>query len=113
MEREFGLDSQTLTIAIKGEVNVFRVRRLVNNIIDAIGMTPIFDAKIYEYPDDIGFIYIQPIWESAIMFDGWPRHQGGFMWICSCKAIDQNKVLDVVRNSDYAAVKCDFMEMAL
>jgi hypothetical protein len=108
-----GLQSQTFTAAIKGSINVFSVKNLVDEVITNIEMTKIFEPKIYEWPDDIGFIYVQPLYESAIMVDGWPRHSGGYIWVCSCRPFDTQRVLRVLENNSYVTLQCDFVEMAL
>lgn len=108
-----GKNCTTFTLAIKGEATVAAARSLVNGIIQAIGMSPIFEPTVYQYAEDVGIIYIQPIYESFVAFDAWPKHGGGYLTVTSCRNFEPGTVTDEVERQGYHIVDDTYSELDL
>lgn len=68
----------------------------LNRVTDAIGMYPVYGAKVWTYPVDgkggQGQTIVLPITESFLALDTWPDHRGAYLFICSCKPFDRTRV---------------------
>ena len=108
-----GENCYTLQMSVKGDTSVEGSKSVVNEIIRKIGMTPIFEPAIYEYEGNIGIIYIQPIFESFVAYDAWPRHGGGYMTVSSCREFYADIVMAVVENAGFEILDSSFMTLRL
>jgi S-adenosylmethionine/arginine decarboxylase-like enzyme len=78
------------SFSIKGDFSDESVCfKLVENIIENIGMTKAPGASACKYPVNgkggIGYTFFQPIVESFVCVDAWPEFGGAYLVICSCK----------------------------
>lgn len=68
----------------------------LNQVTAAIGMSPVYDEKVWTYPVDgkggCGQTIVLPITESFLALDTWPDHRGAYLFICSCKPFDHARV---------------------
>lgn len=103
----------TLQVAVLGDTTEAGAKKVVNDIIKSIGMTPVFEPVVYQYEGMIGIIYIQPIYESFIGFDAWPCHNGGYLTITSCREFKPEEALDAIINNGYQISDSHFWVMAL
>ena len=108
-----GKTCTTFMMAVKGDTTVEGARRIVDEIIKTIGMTPIFEPAVYEYEGNIGIIYIQPIFESFVAYDAWPIHGGGYITVTSCRDFYADAVMEVVSRAGYEVVDSQFSSLAL
>jgi S-adenosylmethionine/arginine decarboxylase-like enzyme len=73
-------------------------------------MTPVHKATKYQYPVEgkggVGFTIFQPITESFMALDAWPDHDGAYLFICSCKDFDKEKVVEyLVRKEMFKVIE--------
>jgi hypothetical protein len=100
-------------MAVKGNTTVEGARKVVNEIIQKIGMSPIFEPAIYQYAGDIGLIYIQPIFESFVAYDAWPCHGGGYITVSSCREFYADVVMRVVEKHGFEILDSSLTMLAL
>lgn len=108
-----GKHCSVLTMAVLGQTTVEAARKVVNTIIKAIGMTAIFEPTVYQYEENIGIIYIQPIFESFVAYDAWPCHGGGYINVLSCRDFSPSTVMSKVAEAGYEIVDHEFSQLAL
>ena len=101
---DLGKKCWTLQVAVRGDTTLAAAQKVVDAIIEAIGMTPVFKPTAYQYEGDIGIIYIQPIYESFVGFDAWPCHGGGYLTITSCREFSATTALTAIRANGYEIV---------
>ncbi len=102
---DFGKRSYVSGFAFEGPSDPEAVNDLVLKVIDAIGMTPIFDAKIFNWVEDgVGFIHVQCLYESCVLADVWPKHKGGYLLVVSCKKYDLEAVAKTMHDNGYMVV---------
>lgn len=103
--RKFGDESFCKGVSFHGPSSPEDIERLILLVIKAIGMTPIFESKVYTWTEDnIGFISIQPLYESCVVVDYWPCHNGGYMYVVSCKDFDSEDVAKALHDNGYEPV---------
>jgi S-adenosylmethionine/arginine decarboxylase-like enzyme len=100
--------------AVRGEIPKDKCAKLVDKIISAIGMHPIFKPKIWQYKDkSVGYIYTQPIYESMIYVDVWPKHDGAYLTVCSCKPFSAEKVVVVIEKAGLTVKNSQYIQAGL
>lgn len=95
---EFGKNMQAALFSIVGDVSPEQGQTITNDIIRQIGMTPIFEPKCWRYEDDLGWIGVQPLYESYVAWDQWDCHKGGFIVVVSCRPFFANIVQTVIES---------------
>ena len=98
---EIGKCCHTFQMSVLGPSTIEAARDVVNEIIEKIGMTPIFEPSIFQYEGNIGIIYIQPIFESFVAYDAWPCHGGGYLTVSSCREFYADTVMGVVEKHGF------------
>lgn len=91
-------------VAVKGDMSVESAERVVNAVISAIGMTKIYESKTWTYDGNLGLIYAQPLYESIVTADFWPRHRGGYLVVTSCREYDPRDVIRAAKESGYSVI---------
>lgn len=110
---DLGKKCWTLQVAVKGDTSLAGARKVVDDIIAAIGMTPIFKPTAYQYESDIGIIYIQPIYESFVAYDAWPCHGGGYITITSCREFQPDQAIEVMVGYGFMVGESNFVVISL
>lgn len=86
---EFGMRVYVAQLALHGKMPEASWRRLIKEVISAIGMTAFADPVCWTWPvtkhGPNGSIIAQPITESFLALDIWPDHDGAYLFISSCK----------------------------
>lgn len=108
-----GKDCYILSMAVMGPTDVASARAVVNEVVRQIGMAPIFEPAVYQYEENIGIIYIQPIFESFVAYDAWPRHGGGYITVLSCREFEADIAMQVVEAQGFTIVDHDFHSLTL
>jgi hypothetical protein len=99
---EFGKRSYISGFGFQGPCEPEAVNDLILKTIDAIGMTPIFDSKVFHWTEDgIGYIHVQCLYESCVLADVWPKHNGGYLFVISCKRYNLDDVVDEMHRNGY------------
>lgn len=107
MIRKFGDESYSSGFSFHGPSEPDAIRDMVNEVIKSVGMSPIFEKTIYTWTEDgIGFIYIQPLYESCVVVDVWPCHNGGYLYVISCKSFNPDDVAKTLMKNGYSPVIC-------
>jgi len=106
-----------VAITIKGETSELAAVKLIEGIIEVLGMNKVHSPTCYKYPVNgcggFGFSYIQPISESFIAFDSWSDFGGAYLIICSCKTVNLNKVTKRIRAYGYKIKQINAKELNL
>lgn len=84
-------------VALHGALSEAEWRRFLVEAANAMGMTPVASAAVWQYPlhdgaGGQGFTFLQPITESFLALDTWPDHGGAYLFICSCKQFPPNVI---------------------
>lgn len=103
---DLGKKCYFMCVAVKGDTDKAACQKVIANIIAAVGMTPIFDPACWEYGGDVGRIYAQPIYESIMLYDAWPKHRGGYLVVTSCREYHPGDVLKTIEDNGFDI--CDF-----
>lgn len=89
MTEEFGTAVTTVSIAVRGELNIEDAKRFAVECVEAIGMQISHPPHVVEYPEhngqNIGFMVFQPLIESYVVIDVWTNHKGFYVGATSCK----------------------------
>jgi hypothetical protein len=98
------------SFSIKGDFSDESVCfKLVENIIENIGMTKAPGASACKYPVNgkggIGYTFFQPITESAIILDAWIEFKGAYLIICSCKLFWISDVVKVIKEFGFEVIE--------
>jgi len=96
-----GKNCHTFQLSVIGKTTVEAAKAVVDDIIEKIGMAPIFKPAVYVYEGNIGIIYIQPIFESFVAYDAWPCHGGGYITVSSCREFYADTVMCVVEKHGF------------
>lgn len=76
-------------IVLHGRLTVPRWHLFLAECAIAMGMAPVGDAAVWDYPVNgaggNGTTIVQPITESFLALDIWPDHDGAYLFVCSCK----------------------------
>jgi S-adenosylmethionine/arginine decarboxylase-like enzyme len=114
MASRLGNTSYLSAFSIKGSVEVDQCKRITQDIINSIGMKPIFSPAHWKYLEkDVGYIYVQPIYESYIAWDVWPKWGGAYLAVCSCKKFKRENVIAVIQGHSLKISGNKNMEMGL
>ena len=93
MHDSFGKRCYVSGYAFTGPTDPEQINAAVLEVIESIGMTPIFDSKVFTWTEDgVGFIHVQCLYESFVAVDVWPKHLGGYLFVISCKPYDHDQV---------------------
>ncbi|MEM4736242.1 MAG: S-adenosylmethionine decarboxylase, partial [Candidatus Thorarchaeota archaeon] len=90
--------------------NVELICRLLEKVVNAIGMTPLGTPTVFYYPENTKaegthtiilpvsspFIAVQCLYESFVAYDNWPEKGYAHMVIDSCNPYDIGPVIDVI-----------------
>lgn len=92
--------------ALHGENNLQKIANLVGDVVKAIGMnTEGMHASVYQYPafgkGGTGYTYIQPITESFICVDAWAEHDIAYLFISSCREIEDIELIKTAISKYY------------
>lgn len=99
---DFGRRTYVSGFGFEGPADPGDIDNLILKVIEAIGMTPIFDSKVFHWTEEgVGFIHVQCLYESCVMADVWPKHKGGYLFVISCKKYDLNTVADTMHKYGY------------
>lgn len=64
----------------------------------SIGMSPVGEPKVWDYPlqgkGGTGQTIVLPITESFLVVDTWWDHDGAYLFVCSCREFAIGRVLD-------------------
>lgn len=102
---DFGRRTYVSGFAFHGSTDPEAVSHLVLKVIADIGMTPIFDKKIFEWTEDgVGYIHVQCLYESCVIADVWPKHNGGYLLVVSCKKYDLDAITKAMHDLGYMVV---------
>jgi hypothetical protein len=92
------------SFSIQGAMSIEDGCSLIQQVVDAIHMTPAHNRTVCQYPvgenlGGIGFTIFQPITESFIVLDAWPKadQPHAFLVIGSCKSYDSAQVVKTIR----------------
>ena len=100
---EFGASMNLAAFSIRGDISLAFCSELTDRIIKTSGMTPAYAPALYSYPVEgkggEGFTYFQPITESFICWDVYPRLKGGYLVICSCIDFNAQDLIDEIKKS--------------
>ena len=106
-DKDFGKRSYISGFSFYGDVNPGTIERLINEVIPAIGMTPIFNKALFQWVEEgVGFIHVQCLYESCVLADAWPKHNGGYLIVVSCKPYDIGIVARVMRENNFTSLLC-------
>ena len=105
MPRKFGDESFCKGVSFHGPSDPKDIEALILKVIEAIGMKPIFETTVYTWTEDgIGFISIQPLYESCVVVDYWPCHNGGYLYVMSCKDFNSDDVARALSDNGYKSL---------
>lgn len=87
---KLGAKMLVASFSIKGDFSDENVCfKLVDQIIENIGMTKAPGCSAYKYPVNgkggNGYTFFQPMTESFVCVDAWPDFGGAYLVIASCK----------------------------
>lgn len=95
-----GRSMQSHSFALGGVMSSGAWYSVLSEIIDAIGMTPVYKPAIWNYPfcggGGNGQTIVQPITESFLALDIWPDHAGAYLVVCSCRPFDPQVIKGVL-----------------
>lgn len=104
---DFGRHSYVTGLSFTGPTDPKIINNLVLDVIDSINMTPIFDSKVFHWTEDgVGFIHVQCLYESCVLVDVWPKHEGGFMLVVSCKKYDLDPIVNTMHSHGFKPMVC-------
>ncbi len=76
-------------LLLRGEANNTHVSNMMTDICNALGMCAIKEPQRWDYPVNgkggYGYTIVQPITESFIIADVWPKIKAVYIYIASCK----------------------------
>jgi hypothetical protein len=100
MEANLGEHLDVVVMSVVGNVGEGVGKKFVEDLVEAIGMTPAPGCSLCRYPVDNkggnGYTLFQPITESFIAFDSWPDLKGAYLVICSCARFSIRALFDVL-----------------
>ena len=100
MGDQFGSRLFYAMFSVKGDVSEDIGIKMVEKIVDEIGMERAVGESISRYPVNgrggVGYTFFQPITESFLAFDAWPDLKGAYLVICSCKPFSVAKVQETM-----------------
>ena len=106
---DLGKQCWMMGIAVRGDMSAEAAERVVNAVISAIGMTKIYESKTWTYDGDLGLILAQPLYESIVTADFWPRHSTGYLVITSCKYYEKSTAEEAVSACGYEIIESSMM----
>lgn len=117
MEAVLGEQMKVLVMSIKGNIDEEVGERLVEMLVEAIGMNTVPGKSMCKYPVNnkggVGFTLFQPITESFIALDAWPEIGGAYLIICSCMKFSLRAVLDVTEKLSFEGKQLQVLRMGL
>ncbi len=98
-DRELGRQMYSGALVLRGKMEVKRWRRFLNKAAGALGMSPAGKDAIWHYPvsgkGGNGDTICQPITESFLVLDTWPDFRGAYLFVCSCRPFEPEKLRDL------------------
>lgn len=111
MVSDLGLNAHMLALSLAGDMDQEGWRGFVNDVVKAIGMTPVGHMAEWHYPECCpgckgpnGTIVVQPISESFIALDTWPDHGGAYLFVVSCRQFEVGVVLGLCKEAGLTIV---------
>lgn len=96
----FGSNVSVASFVVTGQLSQSMCATLTDLLIERIGMTVAYPPAVFDYPKDgkggVGFTYFQTITESFLVWDVWPKLDGAYLMVCSCKPFDSELVKSVI-----------------
>jgi hypothetical protein len=113
---DFGKIIKVAGFSVKGDVCPAICGKLVDEIVDKMGMQTIPGRIMYSYPfydgsGGKGFTLIQPITESFIAIDQWEDFSGAYVFVVSCVIFDIETLLSIIKS--YGLIILDKKEFEL
>ena len=103
-----GMRMYSQSLVLRGRLTADDWKAFLAECAKAMGMTPIAEASIWEYPVEgkggSGMTAFQPIVESFIALDTWPDFSGAYLFIASCRKFD---VAQLVKPIQRFAIRLD------
>jgi hypothetical protein len=95
--------------SIQGALEIADACTLIQSVVDAINMTPAHNRTVCQYPvgeslGGIGFTVFQPITESFLVLDAWPKATAphAYLVIGSCKPYASAQVVQAIQDAGYS-----------
>jgi len=95
-ESSFGKQIFILGATLSGHIPQEDWRQFLPAILAIAGLNKSHEGHTYNYPNDLGFIHMQPIISSFVVLDAWPAHNGAYLHICSCKEFNSYDMLTLL-----------------
>jgi hypothetical protein len=114
---KLGEHMMSIRIAVHGKITKHGIIRITEEIIKSVGLSPARGAMFCNYPINgkggFGFTYFKAITESFIAWDVWPKLNGAYLIICSCKLIWVHEIKRVLENSGLKIANMQYDQISL
>ena len=114
---ELGEHMMSIRIVVHGKLTKHGIIQITEELIESVGLSPTPGATFCNYPINgkggVGFTYFQPITESFIAWDVWPKLNGAYLIICSCKLVWVQEIKKVLNNSGLKIVTMKYDQISL
>lgn len=126
-----GEEMNVAVIAILDRLDEIGAKRLHEQVIAKVNMTPVLRPAVWRYPilDNVGgvgetivqpFVYAQPLAESISMnlpgvsvTDTWHEHNGFFLILCSCRPFNLKRLVRYLKKRGWKVVDTDICKVEL